>query len=69
MRGGLRSTKKAATSPAPAVAAEPAPCRRPSVEEVKAEDEAIADAQTAEVEAEAAEAEAQDEGDEADTAK
>ena len=64
----VASPKKAE---APAVAAE-----RPAettVEEVKAEDEAIADAQTAEVEAEApAEAdaaEAQDEGDEADTAK
>ena len=61
------STKKATTSPAPAVAAEPAPAET-AVEEIKAEDEAIADAQTAEVEAEAA-TEAQDEGDEADTAK
>ena len=44
------------------------PVPKTVVEEVKAEDEAIADAQTAEVEAEAA-TEAQDEGDEADTAK
>ncbi|HEY5841304.1 MAG TPA: 50S ribosomal protein L17 [Mycobacterium sp.] len=61
------STKKATTSQAPAVAAEPTPAET-VVEDVKAEDEAIADAQTAEAEAEAA-TEAQDEGDEADTAK
>ena len=68
----VASTKKAE---APVVAAEPTPAET-TVEEVKAEDESIADAQTAEVEAEApaeteaeAPAEAQDEGDEADTAK
>jgi large subunit ribosomal protein L17 len=71
--GAAKKAAPVAAAAAPQAAVEPeeavGPDAEESVEEIKAEDEAIADAQTAEAEAEIEEAEAQEKADDAEADK